>query len=116
GKSAYKRLAYRSALDYPIVCAGALLVPSTDKIAEARIVVGAMGRSPLYMASASNSLKGKKFDDTDAFKKAAAIAMDNAAAFAVHNLGSTLEYRCSMAAEMVSQALDEAARACQVRA
>jgi len=114
GHSAYKRLAYRSALDYPIVCAGVLLIPSnTDEIAEARIVVGAMGRAPLYMASASNSLKGKKFNDRDAFKKAAATAMDNAAAFAVHNLGSTLEYRCSMASEMVLQALDETARACQ---
>jgi 4-hydroxybenzoyl-CoA reductase subunit beta len=113
GRSAYKRLAYRSALDYPIVCAGVLLIPSEagkNEISRARIVVGAMGRSPLYMAQASDSLGGKSFDDTDAFKKAAADAMDNAAAFAVHNAGSTLEYRCSMAGEMVFQALEEAAK------
>ncbi len=116
GYSAYKRLAYRSAIDYPIVCAGVLLTlskSSESKINGARIVVGAMGRSPLYMAAASTSLKGKNFDDTDAFQQAAKAAMDNAATFAVHNLGSTLEYRCSMAEEMVFQALNKAVAAHQ---
>ena len=120
GHSSYHRLAYRSALDYPIVCAGVCLTPSessadtpgkTEEIGDVRIVVGAMGRSPLYMAQASAALKGKKLDDTAAFKKAAAAAMDSAAAFAVHNAGSTLEYRCAMAGEMVFQALEEAAQA-----
>jgi len=112
GYSAYKRLAYRSAIDYPIVCAGVLITLSDDsekRIDQARIVVGAMGRSPLYMAAASALLSGKKPDDTDAFQKAATTAMDNAATFAVHNVGSTLEYRCSMAGEMVFQALEKAA-------
>lgn len=111
GHSAYKRLAYRSAIDYPLVCAGVLLIPSTSlptQIGEARIVVGAMGRSPLYMAAASASLTGKRFDDTDAFQKAAKASMDTAATFAVHNVGSTLEYRCSMAAQIVFQALTKA--------
>lgn len=119
GQSAYKRLAYRSAIDYPLVCAGVLLVPSKSlpthslppHIGEARIVVGAMGRSPLYMAAASASLEGKSFDDTEAFEKAAKASMDTAATFAVHNVGSTLEYRCSMAAQMVLQALTEAGEA-----
>ncbi|MBA3009270.1 MAG: FAD binding domain-containing protein [Proteobacteria bacterium] len=114
GQSAYKRLSYRSAIDYPLVCAGVLLIPSTaspTEISEARIVVGAMGRSPLYMAAASASLGGKKLDDTDAFQKAGKAAMDTAATFAVHNVGSTLEYRYAMVAEMVFQALTEAGEA-----
>lgn len=111
GSSAYKRLSYRSAIDYPIVCAGVLLKPSQkDEIREARIVVGAMGRSPLFLAQASSSLKGKKLTDTDAFKKAADIAMDNASTFAVHNVGSTLEYRCAMVSQMVFRALEQAAK------
>ena len=112
GSSAYKRLAYRSAIDYPIVCAGVLLKPSgtqKDEIDDARIVVGAMGRSPLFLAQASFSLKGKKLNDKDAFKKAAEIAMDHASAFAVHNVGSTLEYRCAMVSQMVFWALEHAA-------
>jgi len=111
GRSAYKRLAYRSAIDYPIVCAGVLLKTSKkDEINDARIVVGAMGRSPLFLAQASSSLKGIKLSDTYAFKKAADIAMDHASTFAVHNVGSTLEYRCAMVSQMVLGALEQAAK------
>jgi len=70
-----------------------------------------MGRSPLFLVQASSSLKGKKLTDTDAFKKAADIAMDNASTFAVHNVGSTLEYRCAMVSHMVFGALEQAAKA-----
>jgi CO/xanthine dehydrogenase FAD-binding subunit len=112
GASAYTRLAYRSAIDYPIVSAGVYLNPSgLGDIDDARIVVGAMGRSPLFLAQASVSLKGKKLTDRNAFKKAADIARDNASTFAVHNVGSTLEYRCAMASQMVLRALEQAADA-----
>ncbi len=107
-KSAYQRLAYRSAIDYPICCAGVLLKPESSNqniIGDARIVVGAMGRTPLMLANAASKLKGKEFNDIDAFKIAAQTAMNSAAAFAVHNVGSTLEYRCSMVEEMVLKAL-----------
>ncbi len=110
-KSAYQRLAYRSAIDYPIVCAGVLLKPEssdTHQIEEAHIVVGAMGRTPLMLKYAASKLKGKKFNDTDAYKKAATAARESAAAFAVHNVGSTLEYRCAMVEVMVFKALKEA--------
>lgn len=113
GQSAYRRLAYRSAIDYPIVCAGVKLTPTegkADEIGEARIVVGAMGRSPLFIAQASTSLKGKKMMDVEAFKKAADTAMNSASAFAVHNVGATLEYRNTMVFPMVFQALSEAAQ------
>jgi 4-hydroxybenzoyl-CoA reductase subunit beta len=112
-RSAYQRLSYRSAIDYPIVCAGVRLIPATenaDEIGEARIVVGAMGRSPLFIAPASSSLKGKRFTDVGAFKKAADAAMDSAATFAVHNVGATLAYRNSMVSHLVFKALCEAAQ------
>jgi len=114
GRSAYKRLAYRSAIDYPIVCAGVLLKPfeeQKNRIDDARIVVGAMGRAPLFLVQASEILKGKDLDDTDAFQKAAKASMDSAATFAVHNVGSTLEYRCEMAHLMVFRALQDASQA-----
>ncbi len=109
-QSAYQRLAYRSAIDYPIVCAGVLLKPSLkNEIEDARIVVGAMGRSPLFLAKASASLKGKRFTDMAAFKKAADDSMNASAPFAVHNVGASLEYRCAMVSQMVFQALEQAA-------
>jgi 4-hydroxybenzoyl-CoA reductase beta subunit len=111
GSSAYQRLAYRSAIDYPIVCAGVLLGVTDDKIDEARIAVGAMGRSPLFLAQASSSLNGKDLTDNKAFETAACQAMDSAAPFAVHNVGSTLEYRQAMVEKMVFRALTDAATA-----
>jgi len=114
GKSSYKRLAYRSAIDYPIVCAGVFLSASDtkkDEIEDARIVVGAMGRSPLFLVQESFSLKGKNLNDTEVFKKVADSSMNSASTFAVHNVGSTLEYRCVMVSEMVLQALKGAAQA-----
>jgi 4-hydroxybenzoyl-CoA reductase beta subunit len=112
GKSSYQRLAFRSAIDYPIVCAGVLLKADAgkkDTIGEARIVVGAMARSPLFLAKESAELKGKTFTDTQAFQKAGNGAMNSASTFAVHNVGATLEYRCAMVSEMVVRALNEAA-------
>jgi 4-hydroxybenzoyl-CoA reductase beta subunit len=110
--SSYQRLAYRSAIDYPIVCAGVLLKPAPDNnIETARIVVGAMGRSPLYLSQAGAILKGKRMTDMAAFKKAAHDAMNSGATFAVHNVGSTLEYRCRMIEPMVFRAIKEAAQA-----
>ncbi len=119
GQSSYQRLAYRSAIDYPIVSAGVLIKQSAAKeneIDDARIVVGAMGRSPIFLAQASSSLKGKKLTDTDAFKKAADASKSSAAAFAVHNVGSNLEYRCEMVSQMVLAALKEAAQAIKLDA
>ena len=72
---------------------------------DARIVVGAMGRAPLLLAKSAAMLVGKPLNDTDAFKSAADAAMDSAAAFAVHNVGSTVEYRSAMVSQMVYQAL-----------
>ena len=111
-RSAYKRLAYRSAVDYPIVSAGVSLKISETKqdiIEEARIVVGAISRAPLYLAQESASLKGKQLSDTEAFRQVAEACKNSASTFAVHNVGSTLEYRCAMISEMSFQALQQAA-------
>ena len=107
--SAYERLAFRSAVDYPVVCAAAAMTVSNGTIDTARISVGAMGRSPLYLAQASSSLSGKALTDTDAFKAAAVQAKGSSEAFAVHNAGATLEYRINMVEPMVFRALSAAA-------
>jgi len=107
--SAYQRIAYRSAIDYPIASAAVMLNTNNGTIAKARIVVGSMSRAPLFMVQPSETLEGKPLTDTDAIQKAAEIAMDNAATFAVHNVGSTMEYRCAMVGVMVKKALEEAA-------
>ena len=107
--SAYQRLSYRSAVDYPVVCAGAALKATKGVVDKARIAVGAIGRSPLYLAQASAALKGKSLTDEGALRAVAVDAMESAAAFAVHNVGATLEYRCEMIEPMVLRALTAAA-------
>ena len=109
--SAYQRLAYRSAIDYPIVSAGTAITASEGSVNKARIAVGAIGRSPLYLVQASALLKGKALKDEHAFRDAAIEAMESAAAFAVHNVGATLDYRCAMIEKMVFRALKTTADA-----
>ena len=106
--SAYQRLAYRSAIDYPIASAAAYIKVADKVINEARIVVGAIGSGPLFLVTASRSLDGKPVDDGTALSAAADMARDSAAAFIVDNVHSTMEYRTEMISVLVLRALKEA--------
>lgn len=105
---AYRRLAYRSAIDYPVVCAGAWIRLHKGRIADARIVVGAIGSAPLYIAGATEHLVGRPVSDHTALGKAARAAADAASAFAVNNVHGSTEYRMEMSGVMVSRALESA--------
>lgn len=106
-KSAYKRVAFRSAIDYPLVSAGVCLKTRNREITQARIVVGAVGNAPLLFAQASESLAGKSVADSLAVEKAAALAMDHASVFAANNVNAPLEYRINMISVMVRRALQD---------
>jgi len=106
--SAYQRLAYRSAIDYPIASAAAFVEVADKVIREARIVVGAIGSAPLFMVTASGHLEGKTVDDIPALSTASEMARDSAAAFIVDNVHSTMEYRTGMISVLVLRALEEA--------
>ena len=106
--SAYQRLAYRSAIDYPIASAAAFVEVADKVIREARIVVGAIGSAPLFMVTAAGHLEEKAVDDTPALSRAAEMARDSAAAFIVDNVHSTMEYRTGMISVLVLRALEEA--------
>ena len=106
--NAYKRLAARSAIDYPIVSAAVFVEAPGGVVARARIVVGAIGSAPLSLAAASRHLEGKAALDSALIKETAEMAMNSASAFAVDNVSSPLEYRIQMIAVMVERALVEA--------
>jgi CO/xanthine dehydrogenase FAD-binding subunit len=107
--SAYERLAFRSAIDYPIVSAAALLETLGEKIRKARVVVGAVSNAPLLLVAAAERLEGKGATDRDAFRKAAAVAQDHASAFTVDNVGGTMDYRIQMISVLVFRAISNAA-------
>jgi 4-hydroxybenzoyl-CoA reductase beta subunit len=105
---AYRRLSYRSAIEYPAVAVGASVTTSDHTIQDARIVVGAISNAPLLLAQASESLKGKETTDRAALERAAIMARDNASVFVVNNVNSPVEYRQQMIAVLARRALEAA--------
>ncbi len=103
--SAYEKLAFRSAIDYPMASAAAAVQVANNKIQQARLVVGAMGSAPLVISKASDLLSEKSWDDENAMDKAAKAASDTAEAFAVRNLSPPTEYRVRMVAVLARRAL-----------
>jgi 4-hydroxybenzoyl-CoA reductase beta subunit len=106
-ESSFKKLRYRSAIDFALVSAAAQLKEKEGKITEARIVIGGAGASPLFLKEASEILKGKDVSDGGAIDKAAERVTKHSSAFMVDNLGSTLEYRRKMSGVMAKNALKE---------
>ena len=106
--SAYRRLTFRAAIDYPLVSAAAFVRLGGDCIDEARIVVGAIGSGPLFLVTASKGLQGKKVTDEAALSAAAQMAGSSAGAFIVDNLNADMEYRTAMIPVLVSRALQGA--------
>ena len=107
-KSSFKKLRYRSAIDFALVSAAAQLKEKEGKITEARIVIGGAGASPLFLKEASEILIGKDVSDSGAIERAAERVIKHTSAFMVDNLGSTLEYRRKMSGVMAKQAVKEA--------
>jgi CO/xanthine dehydrogenase FAD-binding subunit len=105
--SSFKKLRYRSAIDFALVSAAVQLKEKDGKITEARIVIGGAGASPLLLKEASGILKGKDVSDGDAIDEVAERVIKHTSAFMVDNLGSTLEYRRKMSGVMAKKALKE---------
>lgn len=103
--SAYRRLAFRGAIDYPVASAAAFVGLGNGCIDEARIVVGAIGSGPLFLVTASKDLQGKQVTDEEALSAAAQMAGSSAGAFIVDNLNADMEYRTAMIPVLVSRAL-----------
>ncbi|MCP3954939.1 MAG: hypothetical protein GY697_22365 [Desulfobacterales bacterium] len=103
---AYEKLAFRSAIDYPMASAAASVQVVHGKIKQTKLVIGAMGSAPLVISRASELLSGKSRDDENAMDKAAKAALDTAEAFAVNNLSPPTEYRVGMVAVLARRALN----------
>lgn len=106
--SAYEKLAFRSAIDYPMASAAAGVQVENGKIRQARLVIGAIGSAPLVISGTAALLSGKSRKDDDAITQAAKAAADTAAAFAVNNLAPPAAYRVRMAAVLARRALKRA--------
>ena len=106
--SSFKKLRYRSAIDYALVSAAVQLKEKEGKLTDARIAIGGAGASPLFLKEASEILRGKAIDDEVAVDKATERVVKHTSAFMVDNLGSTLEYRRKMSGLLAKNAIKEA--------
>lgn len=106
--SAYEKLNYRSAIDYPLVSSAIALTLQNGNINSTRIVIGAMAASPLFLRQVSDTLVGIDVQDQRAIGKAARMAMDQTSAFPVENLGSTASYRSKMVQVLVRRGIEKA--------
>lgn len=106
--SAYERLAFRSAIDYPVVCVGVGIRVSARKIEAARLVVGAIGSAPLVVAAAAGALAGRSPADTAALDRAATAVKNAAAAFVANNVAAPADYRVRMAGVLAGRGLKRA--------
>jgi len=106
--SSFKKLTYRSAIDFALVSAAVYLEANGGEISKARIAIGGAGASPLLLREASEILEGKAVNDTGAIDEVAEKVVKHTSAFMVDNLGSTLEYRQKMSGVMARRAIKEA--------
>ncbi len=81
-KASYRKLRRRGAFDFPVLSVGAAIRFEGDRVAEARIVLGAVASAPVRATRAEGLLVGRRLDVTAITEAAAAAAgparpMDN---------------------------------------
>jgi 4-hydroxybenzoyl-CoA reductase beta subunit len=110
--SSFQKLTYRSAVDFALVSASAWVAVEEGKISDARLAIGGAGASPLLLKEAANKLVGKDVQDKHSVEETAKQVRNQASAFMVNNLGSTLEYRKKMSGVMAKRAIEDALAGC----
>ncbi len=106
--TAFEKLAYRSAIDYAVVSAGAFVRTEGDRIAQARLVIGAVARAPLTISAAEKILKDRSVDDQQAVDDAGKAAMNAAEAFIANNMAQPKDYRIQMVSVIAKRAIKRA--------
>jgi carbon-monoxide dehydrogenase medium subunit len=99
----YLRFIPRNEMDIAVVGVGAsLTLDPSGKVAAARIALGAVAPTPLYVAEAGETLVGDPPSE-EAFARAAAIAKD--AARPINDLRGTVEHRKQLVEVLTRRAL-----------
>jgi len=103
----YRRLAFRSAVDFPYINAAATAIIEKDKVGSFHVVLSAAGPAPLILREVETDVKGHK-PSPEMLDKAAEIALKKAQGVIVENALVSKDYRIKMAAVVVRRAVSEA--------
>ncbi len=106
--NAYEKLAWRSAIDYPIVSAGAAVTIAGRRITDARLIIGAVASAPLAIAAAENIIGERQSDATTFIDRLKKAAGDTASAFMVNNMAPPVAYRKRMVSVLAGRAMTRA--------
>ncbi|MFH1092437.1 MAG: FAD binding domain-containing protein, partial [Pseudomonadota bacterium] len=105
--TSYHKLRWRSAIDFPLVSAGASVTLSRGRVDRARLALGGVGAAPVVVEDADHILRGRE-PSTDRIDQAAAAAQKKAEGLIVDNTMAPAEYRRKMIRVMARRALSEA--------
>jgi 4-hydroxybenzoyl-CoA reductase subunit beta len=110
-RSSYRKLRRRGAFDFPVLSVGAAVRLEGDRVAEARIVLGAVASAPVRARAAEALLAGRRLD-ADAAAEAGAAAAGPARP--MDNTDFSFLWRKEMTRKWVAAALLELAPAAAV--
>jgi 4-hydroxybenzoyl-CoA reductase beta subunit len=108
--SAFEKLTYRSSIDYALVSAGVFVQTDGEQTLRARLVIGAVARGPLSIATVEKTLKSRPAGDQQAINEVARDAMNTAEAFIANNMAQPVEYRTKMVSVITKRALTRATK------
>ncbi len=101
-RSAYRKLRRRGAFDFPVLGVAACLRFEGDRVAEARLWLGAVSMAPVEVTDAQAALAGRPLTG-DAIEEAARLAWSRAKP--VDNTDFTLRWRKEMTLRLAAEAL-----------
>jgi CO/xanthine dehydrogenase FAD-binding subunit len=105
--TAYEKLRWRSAIDYPLASAGAMVALSKGKVDRVRLALGAAAPRPLIVEEADRILRGNE-PSPELIDRAAAAAQRQAEGTVVDNALPPEDYRRRMMGVMARRALTSA--------
>jgi 4-hydroxybenzoyl-CoA reductase subunit beta len=104
--ASYRKLRRRGSFDFPVLSVGAAVRREGDRVAEARIVLGAVASAPVRATAAENLLAGRRLDVATITEAAAAAAGPSKP---MDNTDFSFLWRKEMTRKWVAAALSELA-------
>ncbi|HKD17902.1 MAG TPA: hypothetical protein VKG23_08530, partial [Thermoanaerobaculia bacterium] len=106
--ASYRKLRRRGAFDFPVLAVGAAIRVDGDRVAESRIVLGAVASAPVRAARAEAALDGRPLDAGNIAEAAEAAA---GPAKPMDNTDFSFLWRKEMTKKWVAAALSDLSRA-----